>query len=139
MAQDFLVEVFTPDRVLISDQVSEVVLPGFDGKCGVLPGHEDFIGLLGTGPLKIVKGGNDYWFMLSSGVFEVMGGKLTILADLGEEASEIKAEATKKRLSELESAITQKSQFATDFSSFNLEYQRTKARLEVSRRTELAH
>ncbi len=59
MAKEFEIEVLTRSKTLYKGKATEVVLPAYDGEVGVLADHANFIGLLGTGPLKVVTGGDD--------------------------------------------------------------------------------
>ena len=120
--------------------MSEAVLPAFDGEIGVLADHGDYIGLLGTGSLKIVRDGNDYWFVISSGVYEVNAGKLTVITELGEEASEVDTEAASARLKDSEAALDAvKDATSKEHQALKLKVDRDKARLEVHHRTESVH
>ena len=44
-------EVVTPERLVISEEVDEVVLPGIEGEFGVLPGHIPFLTSLKVGEM----------------------------------------------------------------------------------------
>ena len=136
MSEEFMLEILTPGRELLSAKVTEVVLPAFDGERGILSGHADLIGLLGTGPVKIVRDGDDYWFLVSSGVYQVKDGNVTLFAELAEDAAEIDALAAKERLSEIEAAFNDHSRFTpADYPAHKLAHDRNQARLEVHRRT----
>ncbi|MEC4688292.1 MAG: F0F1 ATP synthase subunit epsilon, partial [Nitrospirota bacterium] len=52
MPGQLLLEVVTPDRLLFSQQVDEVIAPGTDGEFGVLPGHCHFLSTLRIGELR---------------------------------------------------------------------------------------
>lgn len=141
MEKAFDVQILTPSQKLFAGEATEVVLPAYDGEVGVLAGHADFVGVLGTGPLKIVTEGNDYWFMLSSGVYQIASGKLTILAELGEAPrADVDMKSLGESVKELETKLA-------DFKSFSpeeypvrkAEYERMKARMEIHRRTELVN
>jgi len=137
MAEQFSLRVLTPSRELISALVTEVLLPAHDGEVGVLAHHGNFIGVLGTGVLKLVTKGDDYWFMVSSGVFEVREGELTVLADVGEAMNDIDVEAARKKMVELEPTLSGKSEFDPEYDFIKVEFERAKARLEAHRRTQL--
>lgn len=138
-ANEFKLNIFTPGKELYRGTVSEVLLTAHDGETGILPAHEDFIGLLGTGVLKFVDGGNDYWFMISSGVYEVKAGEVTILAEAGETADSVDANAAKEDVKRLEPKFLEKSSFEDDFDALRKDYERAKARIEVHRRTHLVN
>ena len=140
MAQQFALEILTPSRKVFSDEVSEVLLPAYDGETGVLPEHGDFVGVLGTGALKIVRNGNDFWYMVSTGIYEIKKGKLTVFADIAESAREVDVEATNAQVAELEKKFADLEQFsAEDYPAQKMAFDRAKARLEVHRRTDLVN
>jgi F0F1-type ATP synthase epsilon subunit len=87
----------------------------------------------------MVRGGNDYWYLVSSGVYEVRGGKLTVIADVGEEASEVDVESASASLKEAEAALEGESSFDEQFAAMKVRAEREKGRLEVHRRTESLH
>ena len=134
---DFSVEIVTPEKLLLSEEVTEVVLPAHDGETGILAAHQDFVGVLGTGPLKFIQGGNDYWCVVSSGVYEIKEGKLSITAELGERAEDVNAEATRSRVGEIEKELDGLS--LDDKLDLRKELAQQQARLEVHRRTELVN
>ena len=134
---DINVQIFTPSRELFKGEVSELLLPSFDGEVGVLPGHKDFTGLLGTGVLKIVQNGDDYWFVVSSGVYEVQNGEVTVLAEVGESAKEVDIEAAQVQEKELEEVLKDQNQYSDEFADLRVRYERAQARREVHRRTNL--
>jgi F-type H+-transporting ATPase subunit epsilon len=95
-----LLEIVTPDRALISEEVDEVVLPGADGDFGVLPGHTPLLSSLKVGELWYRQGQEKHYLAIAFGFVEVMPGSVTVLADIGERAREIdtqRAERAKQR------------------------------------------
>lgn len=96
------VEIVTPVQVVFEGEASAVVLPAHDGERGILPGHQDFVGVLGTGALKVIQGGNDYWFLVSSGVYTVNSGSLRVVAELGEAPGDFDLAAGREQLRALE-------------------------------------
>ncbi|MCB0325380.1 MAG: ATP synthase F1 subunit epsilon [Bdellovibrionales bacterium] len=140
MSKEFSLEILTPGRELLRAQVSEIVLPAFDGEVGILADHEDFIGLLGTGPVKIVRGGDDYWFMVSSGVYEVKRGKVTLYAELAETADEVDAQQAAAKVAELEQLFNDPARFDPEsYPEQRLAFERNAARVEIHRRTASVH
>lgn len=140
MSKDFSLEILTPARELLRTTVSEVVLPAFDGERGILAQHEDFIGILGTGPVKIVREGDDYWFMVSEGVYEVRDGTVTLYAELAESAEEVDVDAASTRVKELEEIFAKVDTFDIEaYPAQKLAYDRSQARLEIHRRTSNVH
>ncbi len=81
MAEKLHLDIVTPDKSVLSDQVDEVVVPGALGEFGVLPGHTTFLAELGTGKLVYLKSGQTQGFQISGGFAEVRQNHVTILAD----------------------------------------------------------
>lgn len=139
MNEEFLIRIITPTKTLFETYVSEATLPAFDGEVGILPRHADFIGLLGTGALKIVTNGDDYWFMVTSGVFEVRGGTVTALTDLGQKAEDIDLQSAKARLGELETELANSDTRSEQYQRLSADYEQAMACVEVHRRTNLVN
>jgi len=85
----FTVEVVTPARVVVTEQVEEVVAPGGEGYFGVLGGHLPFISTLRAGELSYRKNGNWRHLAVSWGYAEVRGERMIVLAETAERAEEI--------------------------------------------------
>ncbi len=97
-------EIVTAERVVLSDEVDQVNVPGAAGRMGILPGHEPILSALIPGEMTIIKGGERMPFAISGGFIEVLPNKVTILADTAERADEIdeaRAEAARRRAEEL--------------------------------------
>ena len=136
----FGLEILTPARRVFSSDVSEVLLPAYDGETGILPEHGDFVGVLGTGPLKLVQDGDDFWFMVSTGIYQVQSGKLTVFADQAESASEVDIESAQKEVEMLERVLGDSDSFSPEkFEEQKKAFDRAKARVEVHRRTALVN
>ena len=101
-------EIVSPERRAYTDEVDMVVVPGIDGELGILPHHTRLITALGTGELRIKKGGTEQSLLISGGVVEVRPDRVIVMADLAEHSDEIDearaAEARKRAEAELESA-----------------------------------
>ncbi|MBP9838068.1 MAG: ATP synthase F1 subunit epsilon [Proteobacteria bacterium] len=136
MAKEFEIEVLTRSKTLYKGKATEVVLPAYDGEVGVLADHANFIGLLGTGPLKVVTGGDDYWYMLSNGTYFVEKGNLNILADVGEQAESINIQNAASELKDIETQIAALEASNTkEQAQLALKRDQLKALIEAHRRT----
>ena len=136
---EFELEVRTAAREVIHSKVTEVVIPGFRGERGILAGHENFVGLLGTGVLKLVRGGDDYWYVVGSGVYEVRDNKLIVLTDIFEEPKQIDTSGSAARISSIEAKLATGSQLDRENEVLSKELKRERARVEAHRRTELVN
>src|SRR5262245_18635355 len=95
-----ILEVVTPEGLLIREEVDHVQAPGSDGYFGVLPGHTPFLSTLGMGVITYRKAGVDRQLTCFWGFCEVLPDRVNILAEIGERAEDIdrgRAEAAKKR------------------------------------------
>lgn len=92
MAGKLLLEVVTPDHLLLSQQVDEVIAPGAEGEFGVLPGHCHFLSTLRIGELRYRIGETTHYMSVLWGFAEVTPQKVTILAEIAEKAEDIDVE-----------------------------------------------
>ena len=72
MADTFELELVTPERQLIKEQVEEAQIPGKEGYLGVLPGHAPLLTELGTGFMYYVVGGKRRYLSIHGGFAEVL-------------------------------------------------------------------
>jgi F-type H+-transporting ATPase subunit epsilon len=94
--------IVTPERQLLRESVVEVVMPGAEGELGILPGHAPLITELGIGELTYRGAAPNATGVLAiiHGFAEVLGDRVTVLAETAERAAEIdlaRAEAAKAR------------------------------------------
>ena len=93
-------ELATPTRLLVSEEVDEVVAPGTEGYFGVLPGHAPFLTTLGTGELTYRQGRDERRLAVIGGFAEVSGERVVILAEEVERPGEVdrgRAERARQR------------------------------------------
>jgi F-type H+-transporting ATPase subunit epsilon len=94
--------IVTPERQFLRESVVEVVIPGAKGELGILPGHAPLMTELGIGELTYRGAGANPSGVLAiiQGFAEVLGDRVTVLAETAERAAEIdlaRAEAAKAR------------------------------------------
>jgi F-type H+-transporting ATPase subunit epsilon len=105
VAEQLLLELVTPERRVLSEEVAEVRIPGLLGELGVLPGHTPLLTALGTGPLAYTQGGREHRLALQGGFAEVLPDRVTVLARVAELPAEIDLEAARRQLAEAEAAL----------------------------------
>ena len=99
----FELQILTPDRLIVREQVDEVVIPGTQGYFGVLPGHTPMLAALSVGEMWYRIGPDKIYLSLAYGFCEVLPDRVSILAQLAERADEIdvaRAEEAKRRAEE---------------------------------------
>ena len=95
---DIHLEIITAERVVYSETVSVVVAPGVIGELGVLPNHTGLLTMLRPGQLRVVKDEDESYLAVSGGFLEVLGNRVTVLADTAEQADEIDIERAETAL-----------------------------------------
>jgi len=80
MPDKIVLEVVTPERFVLREEVDEVVAPGSEGDFGVLPGHCDFLTTLRPGELNYRTGGQERSLPLQGGFAEVRANRMIVLA-----------------------------------------------------------
>jgi F-type H+-transporting ATPase subunit epsilon len=84
MADTFQLEVATPERLFVDEQVSEAELPGKEGYMGILPGHAPLLSILGSGILTYKSGAGEQKLKIEGGFVEVFDNHVRVLADRAE-------------------------------------------------------
>ncbi len=93
-----LLEVVTPEGLLLKEEVDEVIAPGEEGYFGVRPGHTPFLSTLGMGEISYRMGSEAARLTCFWGFAEVLPDRVNILAEIGERAEAIDVErATRAR------------------------------------------
>ena len=100
-----LLEIVTPDRVVVSEEVDIVTAPGIEGEFGVLANHAPMIAGVKIGPLHYRVGDKEEWVAISSGFCEVSNNKITFLVEAAEKAYEIDVERALKAKERAEKRI----------------------------------
>src|SRR5260370_25294582 len=100
MAETMQLEIVTPERLVVNDAAEEITIPGKTGYLGVLPGHAPLITELAVGEIAYRTGSQTKRLAVAWGFAEVLGDKVTILAETPETAEEsdvTRAQAAQQR------------------------------------------
>jgi F-type H+-transporting ATPase subunit epsilon len=102
MADTLLLQVVSPERQLVEEQVSDVQVPALDGFIGVLPGHARLLSALKPGGVLSyhVAGGQEKVLAIYGGFVEVLPDRVRVLADGAEPREEINVQEAQKKLQE---------------------------------------
>ena len=80
MSEDFKVEIVNPEKsFLIKEDVSEVVVPAFEGEMGILKDHISIISFLKPGIIKISSKSGEENYYVEDGIVEFKNNNLSIL------------------------------------------------------------
>ena len=97
-------EIVTPERAVMTDDVDMVIAPASEGYVGILPHHAPLLTTLGPGELRIKKGGAETSLAIFGGFMDVRPDRVVILTEAAEHAEEIdesRAEAARARAREV--------------------------------------
>jgi F-type H+-transporting ATPase subunit epsilon len=126
-------QIVTPERLLVQEQVDEVEIPGSEGYFGVLPGHTPLLASLAVGELWYRKGQEKNYLSIAFGFAEVLPDRVTILARLAERAQDIdvsRAEAAQQRAQQRLTAPADE----LDYERARIALMKSMMRLQVSSR-----
>src|SRR5574337_575578 len=105
MVGKILLEVVTPEKFLLNQQVDEVIAPGSEGDFGELPGHCHFLSTLRIGELRYRIGDQTNYMTVLWGFAEVTPTKVTVLAEIAEKAEDIDVERATQKVAEAEQRL----------------------------------
>jgi F-type H+-transporting ATPase subunit epsilon len=131
MADNFQLEIVTPEKLVVRDTTDEVQIPGRDGYIGVRPGHAPLITELGAGEISYRSDGQLHRFSMAWGFAEVLADKVTVLAETVERASEIDINRAQQSLKQGEDSM-RSAQTEEDFAIAQSKIERAQARIEVA-------
>jgi len=125
MAGNILLEVVTPEKIVVSEEAQIVAAPGSLGEFGVLIGHTPFLTTLKTGIIRFTNaGGQEQYVFVSGGFAEALPDKVTVLAESAEKKRDIDLERAKAAQERAEKRL------AEDRSRQDIDFARAKAALE---------
>jgi F-type H+-transporting ATPase subunit epsilon len=100
-----LLQLVSPERILVEEQVDEVQIPGLNGYMGILPGHAPLLSeLMPGGVLTYKSGAGTKVLAVYGGFVEVQSDRVRILADFAERKEEINVEEARAQLSKVDPA-----------------------------------
>src|SRR5213596_2289567 len=131
VADRLTLELTTPTRLVVSEQVDEVVVPGIEGYFGVLPGHAAFLTTLGIGELTYRIGRDERHVAVAGGFCEVRNDKVIVLADTVELPAEIDRARAERARDRAEQRLAGRSGEDVDYARAAAALERALVRLQV--------
>ncbi|OGR51249.1 MAG: ATP synthase F1 subunit epsilon [Elusimicrobia bacterium RIFCSPLOWO2_02_FULL_39_32] len=92
MLKKINLEVISPERLVLQEEVDFIALPAFEGECGILPGHQPMLVQLKEGEARFSKGNETEILAVSGGFAEIHPYKVEIFAETAEMSKEIDME-----------------------------------------------
>ena len=133
MAETFRLEITTPERRVVREDVEEAQIPLRNGYIGVLPGHAPLIGEMKPGEISYRRLGRTEHLAITGGFVEVLPDQTKVLVDAAERVEEIdvpRAEAARRRAEER----LQGGHADTDIARATVALERAVVRLQVAGR-----
>jgi F-type H+-transporting ATPase subunit epsilon len=129
-------EIVTPDRALVTEEVDEVQLPGTEGYLGILPGHTPLLTSLRVGQLWYRKGADTHYLSVAFGFAEVLPDRVRLLARIAERAEEIDVTRAEehRRKAEAELQAARAGNNDVDFDHARISLMKALTRLQVAGR-----
>ena len=103
MSNQFKLEIVNPEKsFLLKDNVTEVIIPAYEGEMGILKDHISLISFLKPGLIKIFSKGAEDRFFVEDGIVEFKDNNLTILTSSISNINDMKKDRIDTILSEAE-------------------------------------
>lgn len=129
--KNITVEIVTPERMVFSEDVDFVVVPGIEGYIGVLPMHAPLVSGLNIGVLKVITSGKETKMAISGGFMEVNNDKVVVLADTAEISNEIDVDRAKAARERAEQRLADRTH-DVDIARAEMALRRALARLKAT-------
>lgn len=134
MTGKILLEVVTPEKQLLSQQVDEVIAPGTEGEFGVLPGHCHFLSTLRIGELRYRVDGQTHSMAVLWGFAEVTPTKVTVMAEIAEKAEDIDVDRAIAKVAEAERRL-QAGGLPSEVKEAQISLEKARLRKKIAERT----
>ena len=105
MSEKLILNIVTPGKQLVADEVDQVNAPGTEGDLGILYDHAPLLTNLRSGQLSYEKDGETVALVVSGGYLEVTDNRVTVLAETGEFLHEIDRERAERAHADAEKLL----------------------------------
>lgn len=126
-------KIITPEKQVFDSEVDSLTIPSTDGEMGIFPGHVDLMAKIIPGELKIKNSNKTEILAVGAGFVQIKSGKVTILADLAKDVSDIDERAVEEAKKRAEKALEDKLS-AEEYAETLAILERSLAQLKVKRR-----
>lgn len=132
MAGNIRLEVVTPEKYVVDEEVQIVVAPGSLGEFGVLIGHTPFLTNLKAGEMHYTDaGGAQRYVFVSGGFAEALPDKVTVLAESAERRRDIDVDRAKAAMVRAQERLAQSQSEDIDFNRAKAALERALHRIEL--------
>lgn len=129
----FSLDIVTPEKTVLSEEVVSLQVPAADGSMGILAGHAPLMAELGVGECVVrLPGGAEEHYAVAGGFIEVSRERVTVLADTAENATEIDPSRAEESLARAREMLANL-EATTDRAQANDALRRAQNRLRIAR------
>ena len=132
MAEKIKLELVTPYKRVLSEEVDEVTAPGTIGEFGVLPDHTSLLTTMKVGELSYKQDGQTFYVAVNWGYVEVEDNVMTVLVETAEPADQIDVERAKAAMGRAEEALKKLSSDDKNFKIMEAALERALIRVQVA-------
>jgi len=132
MADVLQLEVATPERLLLREEVTEVQIPVKNGYVGILPGHAPLLAEIGIGMMSFVVDARKRYATVNRGFLEVLDDHVRVLTDTAERADEIDVARAQAALERAQKRLAATNEPGLDVARALSAFERATARLTAA-------
>jgi F-type H+-transporting ATPase subunit epsilon len=132
MADELMLEIVTPERVIFNDKVEEVTIPGTEGEFGVLMGHASLLSSVKFGELNFTKDNKKTYYAVNTGYAEVTAMKVTILVETAEQSTMIDKDRAARAKGMAEQKLAKLTKEDPEFEGAKAALERAETRIKIS-------
>lgn len=128
-----ILEIITPIKILLKEEVDEITLTTVNGEISILPNHIDLVTKITPGEMIIKKNNKTDLFAITGGFLEVAKNHVSILADYAIHAQDIEISKVEEAKQRAEKAMKDKTS-EKEYQEIQTEIRRTALELKVARK-----
>ncbi|HUJ32655.1 MAG TPA: F0F1 ATP synthase subunit epsilon [Candidatus Acidoferrum sp.] len=132
LPENIELEVVTPERLVLHEDVKSLEIPGKDGYLGILPGHAPLITELGIGVLTYRTDGAPHCLTVMQGYAEVLPDRVIVLAEISERAEEIDVDRCRQAMQRAQDQLSKAGSPDVDWQHASLALERAVTRLQAA-------
>jgi len=106
---NLLLQIITPEKIVYSDEIDEIVVPAIDGEIAILPNHINLLTQIVPGELIVKKGISTQLIAITGGFLEINNNEINILADYAIKAQDVEAARAMEAKKRAEKIMSEKS------------------------------
>jgi F-type H+-transporting ATPase subunit epsilon len=125
-------EVVTPQRFVLQEDVKSIEMPGKDGYLGILPGHAPLITELGIGVLTYQTDSDTRKLAVMQGYAEVLPDRVIVLAEISERPEEINVEKAEQEKEKAQAELSKAGSHDVDWQKASVRLESALVRLQVA-------